>query len=165
MPTTAKTDAIKMLMDDHKAVKALFDDYEKLVENDAEGADRQALATRICTMLTVHATLEEELFYPLAREALGREADLIDEATVEHATAKDLIAQIEAASSHASLYDAKVTVLGEYIQHHVKEEEREIFPKVKKTELDLRLLGGELARRKAQLMATTAASRAATAPA
>lgn len=157
MPTTAKTDAIKLLMQDHKAVKGLFDDYKKLVEKEADGTDRQALASRICTMLTVHATIEEELFYPLAREALADEADLIDEATVEHATAKDLIAQIEAASPDESLYDAKVTVLGEYIQHHVKEEEGEIFPKLKKTELDLGLLGTEMARRKEQLMAMATA--------
>jgi hemerythrin superfamily protein len=153
MPTTAKTDAIKMLMQDHKAVKALFDDYEKLVKKEADAAEKQELANRICSMLTVHATLEEELFYPLAREALADDAELIDEAAVEHATAKDLIAQIEAASPDEALYDAKVTVLGEYIQHHVKEEEGEIFPKIKKSDLDLGLLGGEMARRKEQLMA------------
>lgn len=134
--------------------EGLFDDYEKLVENAASGAERQALASRIGTMLTAHATLEEELFYPLAREALVDEADLIDEATVEHATAKNLIALIEAASPDEALYDAKVTVLGEYTRHHVKEEEDEIFPKLKKTELDLGLLGTEMARRKEQLMAT-----------
>lgn len=134
--------------------EGLFDDFEKLVENAASGAERQALASRIGTMLTAHATLEEELFYPLAREALVDEADLIDEATVEHATAKNLIALIEAASPDEALYDAKVTVLGEYTRHHVKEEEDEIFPKLKKTELDLGLLGTEMARRKEQLMAT-----------
>jgi len=153
MPATAKTDAIKLLMEDHKNVKKLFDDYKKLVEDEAPSADKRALAERICTMLTAHATVEEELFYPLAREALADDADLIDEAAVEHASAKELIAQIEDASPDESLYDAKVIVLGEYIQHHVKEEEGEIFPKLKNTELDLGLIGAEMARRKEELMA------------
>ena len=156
MPATEKTDAIKLLTEDHKEVKKLFDEYKKLCENEAPMDERQALATRICSMLTVHTTIEEELFYPLAREALGEEADLIDEATVEHASAKDLIAQIESSSPDEPLYDAKVTVLGEYIQHHVKEEEGEIFPKIKKTELDLAVLGTEMAERKQALTAAVA---------
>jgi hemerythrin superfamily protein len=156
MPANAKTDAIKLLTQDHKEVKRLFDDYKKLAEQEADASERQELAARICAMLTVHTTIEEELLYPLAREALGEEADLIDEAAVEHASAKDLIAQIEAGSPDEPLYDAKVTVLGEYIQHHVKEEEGEIFPKLKKSEMDLTLLGGEIARRKEELGATAA---------
>lgn len=151
MPATEKIDAIKLLTEDHKQVKKLFDEYKKLCEGEAPADERQALAGQICSMLTVHATLEEELFYPLAREALGEEADLIDEATVEHASAKELIAQIESATPDEPLYDAKVTVLGEYIQHHVKEEEGEIFPKIRKTELDLALLGTEMAQRKQAL--------------
>jgi hemerythrin-like domain-containing protein len=151
MPATEKTDAIKLLTEDHKEVKKLFDEYKKLSENEAPAEERQALANRICGMLTVHTTIEEELFYPLAREALGQEADLIDEATVEHASAKDLISQIEGASPDEPLYDAKVTVLGEYIQHHVKEEEGEIFPKIRKTELDLAVLGNEMSERKQAL--------------
>jgi hemerythrin superfamily protein len=157
MPATEKTDAIKLLTEDHKEVRKLFDEYRKLSEKQAPADERQALATRICGMLTVHTTIEEELFYPLAREALGKEADLIDEATVEHASAKDLIAQIEGSSPDESLYDAKVTVLGEYIQHHVKEEEGEIFPKLRKTELDLAVLGTEMAQRK-QALTTAVAS-------
>jgi hemerythrin superfamily protein len=156
MPATEKTDAIKLLTEDHKEVKKLFDDYKKLCEAEAPAEERQALANQICSMLTVHAALEEELFYPLAREALADEADLIDEATVEHSTAKDLIAQIESSTPDEPLYDAKVTVLGEYIQHHVKEEEGEIFPKIKKTELDLAVLGTEMAERKQALSATAA---------
>lgn len=155
MPT-ARTDAIKLLTQDHHAVKALFDDYKKLVDKQADSHDKQVLAGRICTLLTTHATLEEELFYPLAREALAKHADLIDEAAVEHASAKDLIAQIEAGTPDEALYDAKVIVLGEYIQHHVKEEEGEIFPQLKKTELDLKLLGEELARRREELMIAAA---------
>jgi hemerythrin superfamily protein len=93
--------------------------------------------------LTVHAEAEEEIFYPAAREAI-EEQDLLDEAEVEHASAKDLIAQIEAMDSSDPLYDAKVTVLGEYIDHHVEEEEKEMFPKVKKAKLDLEALGEEI---------------------
>ena len=105
-------------------------------------------------MLTVHATVEEEIFYPAAREALGEEEDLIDEADVEHATAKDLIAQIEGSSpAEDALFDAKVKVLGEYIAHHVKEEEGEMFPKAKKGKLDAAALGLEIAARKDELMA------------
>jgi hemerythrin superfamily protein len=103
-------------------------------------------------MLTVHATAEEELFYPAARDALGEEEDLIDEADVEHATAKELIAQIQGSSPDDPHYDAKVKVLGEYIDHHVKEEEGEIFPKVKKGGLDTAALGAEIAQRKEELM-------------
>ena len=154
MPTTGKTDAIKLLTEDHKEVKKLFDEYKKLAEKQAPAQERQELATRICAMLTVHTTIEEELFYPLAREALGEDDDLIDEAAVEHASAKDLIAQIENSSPDEPLYDAKVTVLGEYIQHHVKEEEGELFPKVRKSELDLAVLGAEMAERKQALEAT-----------
>jgi hemerythrin superfamily protein len=103
-------------------------------------------------MLVVHTTLEEEIFYPAAREALGDEDDLIDEAAVEHASAKDLIAQIQSSDPNDDLYDAKVKVLGEYIDHHVKEEESEMFPKVRKTELDLKSLGESLMQRKEELM-------------
>ena len=149
----APSDAIDMLTTDHKAVKALFKQYDKLAESGADGDERQAIARQICRMLTAHATVEEELFYPAAREVLGDDADLVDEADVEHATAKDLIAQIEDASPDEELYDAKVKVLGEYIDHHVKEEEGEMFPKVKKAKLDTKSLGEEMAVRKEELMA------------
>ena len=145
-------DAIKLLMADHKEVKALFKDYEKLVKDEAADEEKQALAEEICMKLTVHATVEEELFYPAAREVLGEDEDLIDEADVEHATAKELIAQIQASSPAEELYDAKVKVLGEYIDHHVKEEEGEIFPKVKKGGMDTAALGAEIAQRKEELM-------------
>jgi hemerythrin superfamily protein len=146
-------DAIKLLTADHKEVKALFKEYEKLVKDEAADEDKQALAEEICTMLTVHATAEEELFYPAARDALGDDEDLIDEADVEHSTAKELIAQIQGSSPDDPHYDAKVKVLGEYIDHHVKEEEGEIFPKVKKGGLDTAAIGAEIAARKEELMA------------
>jgi hemerythrin superfamily protein len=146
-------DAIKLLTADHKEVKALFKEYEKLVKDEAEDEEKQALAEQICMMLTVHATTEEELFYPAAREALGEDEDLVDEADVEHATAKELIAQIQGSSPDDPHYDAKVKVLGEYIDHHVKEEEGEMFPKAKKAGLDTAALGAEIALRKEELMA------------
>lgn len=150
-PKTRTPDAVALLSADHKEVKQLFKDYDKLVDAEAGDEDKALLAQQICTMLTVHATAEEEIFYPAARSALDEE-DLLDEATVEHASAKDLIAQLLEASPEDELYDAKVKVLGEYIDHHVKEEEGELFPKLKKTDLDLVQLGTQLRARKEELM-------------
>lgn len=146
-------DAIHLLTADHKEVKALFKEYDKLVEGEGADEEKQALAEEICLKLTVHATVEEEIFYPASRPVLGEHEDLIDEADVEHASAKHLIAQIQASSPQEGLYDAKVKVLGEYIDHHVKEEEGEIFPKVKKGGLDTASLGAEISARKDELLA------------
>lgn len=149
----ASVDAIKLLTEDHKEVKALFKQYEKLVKDEADDEDKQQIALEICLKLTVHATVEEEIFYPAARDALGEEADLVDEADIEHASARELIAQIEASSPEEDdHYDARVKVLGEYIDHHVKEEEGEMFTKLKKSELDLDALGDDMAARKEELM-------------
>ena len=150
---SATLDAIQLLTNDHKEVKSLFNQYDKLAERDGNENEKQALAEQICQMLTVHATIEEELFYPAAREALGDDEDLVDEADVEHASAKELIAQIEDSSPQDDHYDAMVKVLGEYINHHVREEEGEMFPKLKRTELDTATLGADLAARKEQLTA------------
>ena len=143
-----RQDVISLLRADHKLVQDLFDKFEKTRSDDRKAS----LAERICAELTMHARLEEEIFYPAVREAF-READidLLDEAQVEHAGAKDLVAQIEASAAGEELFDAKVTVLGEYVKHHVKEEENEMFPKVRKTKLDLQELGERLLRRKAEL--------------
>ena len=149
---SASPDALKLLIADHKEVKQLFKAYEKLVEAEAGDEEKQALAEQICALLTIHATIEEEIFYPAARESLEEE-DLLDEAEVEHASAKDLIAQIQGMSPSDDLYDAKVTVLGEYVDHHVKEEEDEMFPKCKKSDMDLQALGEDLSTRKEELMA------------
>jgi hemerythrin superfamily protein len=139
-------DAIALLRADHAKVSDLFGQFEK-----ARSADKKArLAEQICAELKVHAQIEEEIFYPAAREVLRDEA-LLDEATVEHASAKDLIAQIEAASPGDDLFDARVTVLAEYIKHHVKEEHNELFPQLRKTRIDLKALGQALAERKEQL--------------
>lgn len=146
-------DAIQLLTNDHKEVKKLFKAYDQLMEADGDNDEKQTLAQQICTMLTAHATVEEELFYPAAREVLADDEDLVDEADVEHASAKALIAQIESSTPEDPLYDAKVKVLGEYIDHHVKEEEGEMFPKVKKSDLDLEQLGADMAARKEELLA------------
>ena len=151
-----KTDATALLKQDHDEVRQLFDEYEQLAEDRGDGEERQALAEQICTMLTAHTTIEEEIFYPAAREA-QIESDLLDEAEVEHASAKDLIAQIQSMSPDDELYDAKVKVLGEYVVHHVEEEEGEIFPQCRKAKMDLAGLAEALADRKSQLMAESPA--------
>ncbi len=151
---TRAKDAITLLKADHKEVKQCFKDYQKLVDGDADGSERQPLAEKICAMLTVHATIEEEIFYPAAREVLSEDdLDLVDEAAVEHASAKDLIAQIQAMGPEDDLYDAKVTVLGEYIDHHVEEEQEELFPKVKSAGMDTKAIGEQLMSRKQALTA------------
>ena len=145
----APRDAIALLKQDHRVVEQIFDEFEE-----ADDDQLQALAERACQLLTVHAQIEEELFYPPAKEALEdeEEVELINEANVEHQSAKDLIAKIEGMTPEDENFKATVKVLGEYIKHHVKEEESELFPKVKKTELDLKELGGQLLERKMQLM-------------
>jgi hemerythrin superfamily protein len=143
-------DAIALLMADHKEVKTLFKQYDKLAKGNGADEDKQRLAEQICAMLTLHATVEEEIFYPAAKDPFD-EPDLIDEATVEHASAKNLIAQVESSSPDDDMYDAKVKVLAEYIEHHVKEEEGEIFPKAKKAGLDLDALGEQMADRRQEL--------------
>ena len=150
-PQSAPQDAIALLEADHREVDGWFDDYEAL-ESDA---DKKVLADKICLALKVHTRIEEELFYPPAREQTG-DADLLDEAIVEHAGAKNLIAEIEAMQPGQPLYDAKVKVLGEQVRHHVEEEETELFPEVCETDIDLDALGAKLAARKAELMALLA---------
>lgn len=147
--TEAKpADAIKLLKADHKEVKTYFKQYESLEDDD----EKRALADKICLALTVHAQVEEEIFYPANREAIDDD-DLLDEAEVEHATAKQLIAEIREMDVNDRLFDAKVTVLGEYIDHHVQEEETEMFPESRDSDLDLKALGAQIAERKAELMA------------
>jgi len=147
----AKDDAVAQLKQDHAEVRKLFAEYDELATDEAEGEERQALAEQICAMLTAHATIEEEIFYPAVRDA-GVEGDLLDEAEVEHASAKDLIAQIRSMSPDDDLYDAKVRVLGEYIDHHVDEEEDEIFPRCREAKMDLAGLGESIAERKSELL-------------
>ena len=143
-------DAIAMLMTDHKKVKKLFADFDKLKEK-GSNEDKSAIVEEICNELKVHTEIEEQIFYPAVRKAID-DADLMDEALVEHAGAKELIAQLEEASPEDDLYDAKVTVLGEQIDHHVKEEEGDMFPKAKKAKVDTEELGAAMLKRKTALM-------------
>jgi hemerythrin-like domain-containing protein len=142
--------ALEMLEADHRKVEALFEQYEEEKESGEE--TKQPIAERICGELTVHAQVEEEIFYPWLRENLSdEEMELVEEALVEHATAKDLIAQLEGAEIDET-YDAKVKVLSEYIKHHVQEEENEIFEQVADKQEELDELGQQMAARKAELM-------------
>ena len=143
-------DAVSMLMEDHKKVQKLFRDFEKAHEKQ-DDQTCQEIAERVCTELEVHTTLEEELFYPAAREALGEDEELIDEAEIEHQSAKDLISELRAMGASDQKFAPTFTVLAEYVRHHIKEEEGEMFPRVKKAKLDLDSLGQEMAARKSQL--------------
>ena len=145
-----KQDAIKLLTEDHRKVEELFEQFEK-----ASGdGKKEKLARQICTELKVHAMIEEEIFYPALRGKI--DDDDLDEAVVEHDGAKVLINDIEAGGSGDDFYDAKVKVLQEQIEHHVKEEERQqgnIFSQARKTDVDLEALGEQMAARKQELMA------------
>ncbi len=134
--------ALDLLVDDHRSVRKLFKEYEKIHQK-ASAQDKQDLAEQICNEFLMHADLEEQIFYPAVRDAI-KDEELIDEAEVEHQTARDLIEQIQAMAPEDDLYDAKVRVLGEYIEHHVEEEETEMFPKAKKAKLDLDAMGQEM---------------------
>lgn len=146
--TAAAKDAIGLLRADHKAVSGLFADYEK-TRSDVK---KKSLVAEICTALSVHAQIEEEIFYPAVKAAL-KDKLLVPEATIEHGGIKDLVAQLEGLEPDGEMYDAKVKVLSEYVGHHVKEEQNEMFPKAKATSLDLVELGTRLAARKADLLA------------
>lgn len=136
-----KQDAIALLKADHREVKEMHKQYEKLVEEGGGATERRDLARRICSALTIHAQIEEEIFYPAVEPILG-EALLLREAEVEHDSARALIAKIEAGKPGDALFDATVIVLCEYVEHHVKEEEREMFPEVRGSKkVDLLALG------------------------
>ena len=138
-------DAIALLTEDHKNVQALFKQFEKLQEEDT--GKKTQIVSRACAELTIHTTLEEEIFYPAMREAL-EDQDLLDEAEVEHTSAKELISQLQSMKPGEDLFDAKFTVLGEYVNHHIKEEQQKLFPKAKKSDVDLKALGEEMLTRK-----------------
>lgn len=140
--SASQQDAIALLMQDHQTVEKLFKQFEKLVKAE-DDKGKEDVVKQICHELTVHAQVEEEIFYPAVREAIGDE-DLLDEAEVEHASVKELVAQLESMQPGDDLYDAKVTVLGEYVRHHVKEEEGEMFPKAKKAKMDFMTMGEEI---------------------
>jgi hemerythrin superfamily protein len=146
-PRKPAMSAIDLLEQDHREVEGYFDEFEKAKDDLA----KNDLAQKICMALTVHAQIEEEIFYPHAREAIDDD-DLLDEALVEHDGAKKLIAEIKEMEAGEDLFDAKVKVLGEMIRHHVEEEEDELFPEVEKSEMDMEAVSEQLAQRRAELM-------------
>lgn len=155
MPKSRGTpNAIDLLKEDHARVKQSFKEFEKL--DQADTATLQEMVRAVCAELKVHATIEEEIFYPAVRKVIEDE-DLMNEAKVEHASAKDLITQLEGMKADDPMLGATFTVLCEYVLHHAKEEESEMFPQVRKTELDLEGLGEKLMARKEQLTAEATA--------
>ncbi|MFC0254049.1 hemerythrin domain-containing protein [Massilia consociata] len=146
---TAPQDAITLLTAQHEEARAMFEQFENMT--DRAKVSKKKLADKICNALIMHTTIEEEILYPAIREATKETEELVDEAVVEHASAKDLIAQIQEMDPGDDLYDAKVKVLGEMVEHHVEEEEKEMFPKMRELKLDLEALGQELAARAAEL--------------
>jgi len=160
------TNAVEILKQDHDEVEKLFDQYEDAKdENNAEL--KAEIVAAVCKALTIHAQIEEELFYPAMRRQEEDASDLVDEAAVEHQTLKNLVAELLVAAPGDDLYDAKVKVLSEYVKHHVKEEEGEMFPMARKADIDLDALGKKLLQRKGELesapaRATRRTSRTAT---
>ena len=153
MAETKTQDAIALLKEDHRTVEKLFKDFES-----AKGDGRkEKLARQICLELTVHTKIEEEIFYPACEGKI--EEDLLKEAKVEHDSAKLLIAEIEGGNGQSDeFFDAKVQVLGEQVEHHVEEEEGELFKEVRTADIDLKALGEQLATRKKELVAEYKAS-------
>lgn len=150
--SSAKTkhDALSVLKEDHARVRKLFKDFQKLSDKDEE--EKAELIQQACQMLTVHATIEEELFYPSLRGELEEEA-LLAEAEIEHTVAKQLIAELQEGDLDEQRRDAMFTVLCEYVEHHIEEEESDLFKQARKTEVDLEALGEELLSRKEDLEA------------
>ncbi|MES2674276.1 MAG: hemerythrin domain-containing protein [Pseudomonadota bacterium] len=147
-PSPKAKEATAILRADHKLVAELFSEYEKARST----SKKKDLVTQICAELTVHAQVEEEIFYPAVKTAL-KDKELIPEATVEHATLKELIAQVEGVQPDGEMFDAKIKVMSEYVKHHVKEEQNEIFPKAKAADMDLLALGAQITERKEELLA------------
>jgi hemerythrin-like domain-containing protein len=150
----SKTDVLSMLQEDHKRVLKLFKQFEKADREDGE--TMRSIVEQACAELELHAALEEEIFYPALREAIDEEdEEMMEEARVEHDTAKQLIAQLRALQPGNATYAATFTVLGEYVKHHVEEEESEIFKQARRAKLDLQGLGEQLEERRAELRSET----------
>ena len=142
-------EATALLRADHKRVSELFEEYDK----SRSVTKKMNLVATICTELGVHTKIEEEIFYPAVKAAL-KDKELVPEATVEHASVKDLIAQVKGVTPDGEMFDAKIKVMSEFVKHHVKEEQNEMFPKAKKTKLDMMALGAQMAARKQELLAS-----------
>jgi hypothetical protein len=151
-------DAIDLLDADHLQVHALFQSYRELVRTAAPPLQRRTLAEEICMELTIHAKLEEELFYPAVREALDDDA-LVDEAEDQHGSQREFIAHIYATSPEDPLYDARVAVLAEYVERHVRLEREQAFNRALAARLDLQSLARAITVRKEELRAVSDALR------
>jgi hypothetical protein len=149
-PKNRPPDAVDLLVADHLAAGKVFKQYEKLAKKHTSPGERKKLADKVCDMLSVHMAIEEEIFYPAARAAKV-EADEMDEAYVEHASCKELVAQVLAGKPGDEYYDAKVKVLSDIIEHHVIEEHTEMFPKCRRSTMDLLALRTQMTARKKQL--------------
>ena len=145
---TPGPDAITLLRADHKRVSALYEQYESA----RSATKKKALVATICQELSIHAQVEEEIFYPAVKAAL-KDKEMVPEAQVEHATLKELIAQVKDKEPDGEMFDAKIKVMSEYTKHHVKEEQNEMFPKARATRLDMNELGARIAARKEELLA------------
>lgn len=141
--------AISLLVEDHRAVEKLFNEYEG-----AAKARKAEIVEEACLRLTIHTQIEEEIFYPAVRGKV--EDEEVDEALVEHQAAEQLIGELQEMSPGDDLYDAKFKVLGEQVMHHVEEEEEGMFIEAKKSDLDLDAIGKKLAARKEELAAELA---------
>jgi len=148
-PKSKPLNAISLLEEDHKYVRKAFRDFEKMDHEDTEAV--QALVQQVCAALEAHTKVEEEIFYPAARKALKDGGDLLAEAEVEHDSAKDLMRKLRRLEPGSEEYIATFTVLGEYVNHHIKEEEAEMFPKARRRGMNLELLGKKLMARKVAL--------------
>ena len=150
--TRKKDDAMQLLKQDHREVETLFKEFEKL-EEDGDESVEQVIITA-CTELKIHDKIETEVFYPAIRQQAQNEEieDLLNEAEVEHTTVRNLIQTIEGMKTSKAKRTAHFTVLMEYVKHHVKEEEKEMFPKLKKLDIDFEQIGQQLKERKAKLM-------------
>ena len=160
MHTTKKQapEAIDLLDADHLSVHAMFESYRDLVRKNAPALQRRALAEEICMELTIHARLEEELFYPAVRDALADD-ELLDEQEDQHGSQREFVAQILAAAPEDELYDARVAVLAEYVERHVRQEREQVFNRVLASRLDLQSLARSLTIRKEELRAVSDALR------
>jgi hemerythrin-like domain-containing protein len=150
MRKAKRMSAVQLLKEDHEYVKKAFRAFEKMDEE-----DQPALVKQVCAALKAHTKIEEEVFYPAVRKAIADE-DLMNEAEIEHESAKTLIRQLERMKPSNPKYAATFMVLGEYVKHHVKEEESEMFPKAKRRRVNLKALGSKLMARKIRLAARSA---------
>ena len=144
-------DAIDMLKRDHRKVEALFKQFK--------GADdkrsQKSLARQICTELEIHAKIEEKLFYPAAKKEADEAADEVNEGIVEHEGIKRLVKQLSTMNASEELFESRMTVLEEYVKHHVKEEESSMFPKIVESDLDLKAIGQRMIAEKRKLQAAS----------